>query len=81
MPQLVLRFPGSFYVCYSGFLCVFEITTAGVTDLKRSELNICQCLTKCILRFNYSGPGMVPIVLQRKKAINGHYISSITLVM
>lgn len=65
MPQLVLRFPGSFCVCYSDFLCVFEIATAGVTDLRHSELNICfQCLTKCILCFNYSGTGIVPIVLQ-----------------
>lgn len=64
MPQLVLRFPGSFGVCYSDFLCVFEIATAGVTDLRHNELNICfQCRTKCILCFNYRGSGIVPIVL------------------
>lgn len=65
MPQLVLWFAGSFYVCYSGFLCVFKITTAGVTDLKQDKLDICfQCLTKCILCFNCCGTGMVPAVLQ-----------------
>lgn len=68
MPQLVLQFPGSFSVCYSDFLCVFEIATAGVTDLRHGELNICfQCLTKCTLCFNYSGAGIVPIVLQGNK--------------
>lgn len=61
MPQLVPGFPGSFRVCYSAFLCVFEMTTAGVTELKRDGLNICfQRSTVRLLAFNYGG--MVPIV-------------------
>lgn len=60
MPQLVLGFPGSFRVCYSAFLCVFEMTAAGVTELKRDGLNICfQRLTNCRPGSNCSG--MVPI--------------------
>lgn len=66
MPQLVPGFPGSFPVCYSAFLCVFETTAAGVAAPKRDGLNICfPCLTKCRAASNCNG--IIPIYLDRAK--------------
>lgn len=58
MPQLVIRFPGSFRVCFPAFLCIYEIAAAGVTDITQKGLNICaQCLKRRYWCCNY--PGMV----------------------